>query len=155
MMKSILLVLALPFILISSAVSVSACWCRKEAITTEKEFRRAIAKEVAKSSVVFLGEIIEQKRSQIRIKVERVWKGKIGPEIILTTHNWSDGDVGSIDSCTYDFTAGRRYLIYAEKSRGELVTSQCSRTQPADKADRDIAELDRSRTKKQVTRGKL
>jgi hypothetical protein len=48
----------------------------------------------------------------------------------------------------YPFTAGSRYLIYAEKSRGEVTAHKCSRTQLVNDADRDIAELNRSRTKK-------
>ena len=143
-MKSILfLIPAIIFVLLSFD-SVSACWCRTEVADTEAKFRAAISKAVKKSNAVFVGEILEQTRSQLRVKVEKVWKGKVGEQIILITHDWQDGDLGSIDSCAYPFKVGRKYLIYANKVNGELVTSKCSRTRPANEAERDLNELDRS-----------
>ena len=128
-----------------SVDSVSACWCRREVVDTETKFRAAVSKAVKQSNAVFVGEIIEQNRSQLRVKVERVWKGKVGEQLILITHDWQDGDLGSIDSCAYSFVVGRKYLIYADKVEGELVASKCSRTLPANEAHKDIDELDRSR----------
>ena len=93
---------------------------------------------------MFVGEIMEQTRSRLRVKVEKVWKGDVGDQIILITHNWNDGDAGSLDSCAYPFEVGTKYLIYADKVRDELVASKCSRTRPANEAERDLNELDRS-----------
>lgn len=143
-MKSIrFLVLATIFVLLSFE-SVSACWCDRKPADTEPMFRAAVSEAVKESNAVFVGEIMEQKRSRLRVKVEKVWKGEVGEEIILITHNWNDGDIGAIDSCAYPFEVGTKYLIYTDKVRGELVTSKCSRTRPANEAERDLNELDRS-----------
>ena len=42
--------------------------------------------------------------------------------------------------CGYDFTLGRRYVVYAYKSAksGKLVTSICTRTNPFEKASEDV-----------------
>ena len=146
MRNIVLSVLSVVFVF-SSAEGVSACWCRREALDTEERFRAAVAKEFRIAGAVFIGEVIEQKRSRIKIKVERVWKGEIADEVILITHSWDDGDVGSIDSCAYPFAVGGKYLIYARKSGGELGASKCSRTQLSDKAGRDVSELERLKSK--------
>lgn len=150
-MKSILLIVLAPILILLSVDSVSACWCRREVVDTEKKFRAAVAEAVKESNAVFVGEVIEQNRSQLRVKVEKVWKGKVGEHVILITHDWQDGDVGSIDSCAYSFTVGRKYLIYVDKVKGELVTSKCSRTVPINEAQQDLNELDRSRPSRSFT----
>ena len=148
-MKSIrFLVLATTFVLLSFD-AVSACWCQQEVEDTEAKFRTAVSKAVKESNAVFVGEIMEQTRSRLRVKAEKVWKGEVGDQIFLITHNWDDGDVGSIDSCAYPFKVGTKYLIYADRVKGELVTSKCSRTRPANEAERDLNELDRSGPKGQ------
>lgn len=148
-MKSILLGVLAPILMLLSVESVSACWCQREIEDTEAKFRAAVGEAVKQSNAVFVGEIMEQTRSRLRVKVVKVWKGEVGDQIILITHNWNDGDVGSIDSCAYPFEVGTRYLIYADKVRGELVASKCSRTQPVKEAERDLNELDRAGPKGQ------
>ena len=152
-MKAILLGVLAPILLLLLVDSVSACWCRRDVVDTETKFRAAVSEAVKQSNAVFVGEIVEQNRSQLRVKVEKVWKGKIGEQIILVTHDWQDGDLGSIDSCAYSFIVGRKYLIYADKVNGELVTSKCSRTLPTNEAQQDLHELDRSRPRRSFTRG--
>jgi hypothetical protein len=145
-MKSILLA---PILVLLSVESVSACWCQREVVDTEAKFRVAVSEAVKQSNAVFVGEIIEQNRSQLRVKVEKVWKGEVGDQIILVTRDWQDGDRGSIDSCAYPFKVGTKYLIYADTVKGELVTSKCSRTHPVNEAERDLNELDRAGRKGQ------
>jgi len=138
----VLTILSAVFVLVC-AQSTSACQCRREALDTEERFRVSVSKEFRASDAVFIGEVIKQQRSQIKFKVEQVWKGRLSDNVVITTHNWDDGDVGAIDSCAYPFAVGSKYLIYARKSADELGASKCSRTQLFEKAERDINELER------------
>lgn len=50
--------------------------------------------------------------------------------------------VSTFTSCTYPFTAGRRYLVYAWKtSSNELAAGQCTRTRPLEEAQEDLRYL--------------
>jgi hypothetical protein len=57
-MKSILLGVLTPILLLLSVDSVSACWCRREVVDTETKFRAEVSEAVKQSNAVFVGEII-------------------------------------------------------------------------------------------------
>jgi len=64
----------------------------------------------------------------VRINVEQGFVNAPGPVVTLTM------DFSS--SCTFSFTLGEKYLVYAYSRSGTLTTSSCSRTRPlADAAD--------------------
>jgi hypothetical protein len=99
-----------------------------------------------KTPIVFSGEVlevtrIEQKgrpsflqRRRVRFRVEQTWRGEATPVIEVMTGS-GGGD------CGYNFSRGRRYLVFASLHEGVAVTGICSRTQPLDKAGKDLEYL--------------
>ena len=70
----------------------------------------------------------------VRLRVERSWKGAKCGEVTVVT---------SADSaaCGYDFQVGQSYLVYAERQKGKLNASLCSRTSLTSQAAEDLAAL--------------
>ena len=139
--------LSFALILILSGTA-SACWCRREPLTTDAEINRDIRRSLKNAKIVFSGKVSEKSSAGLKFKVHTVWKGTAGNEFILTSHHYlpptdENGAEHFIWSCAYEFEVGQEYLVYAEVIRGQLEVSKCSRTQYLDKAARDIAELDR------------
>lgn len=69
-----------------------------------------------------------------KFSVEQPYLGVAGTEIEVLTGSGS-GD------CGYRFTIGQRYLVYASRSKTNLITSICMRTKPFIQADEDLAFL--------------
>lgn len=67
------------------------------------------------------------------IKVTKVWKGANQPTVTIATSN---------SMCGYPFEVGKEYLIFANVEDGQLYADSCSRSQPFETAERDIALLD-------------
>lgn len=143
-MKNITLPLVGLLFLLLCSESASACWCRREALDTEKKFKAAVAKELRQSAVVFAGEAVERNRSGLRFRVERVWKGEAADEIVFRHEGESfDGREYFIDSCALLFEVGKKYLVYAYRQGNELFVSKCSRTELFESAQKDVSELNR------------
>lgn len=90
------------------------------------------------SAAVFTGTVLAVTDSgtnrQVRLRVERVWKGtKCGEVTIVTALDEA--------ACGSSFQVGTSYLVYATRQQGKLSTSLCSRTQPASGASEDLAAL--------------
>lgn len=72
----------------------------------------------------------------VEFRVEKWWKGGRGKKVIVET-GMGGGDCGS------DFRVGRRYVIFAHKTRdGWLSTNICSGNMVYGLLDRETAELD-------------
>src|SRR5215510_11978953 len=151
-LKTHILLLVLPALLIVSSPSIAnACQCNRRVPPCE-EFPRA--------SAVFIGRVIdsaEQKTETdskgskrtydvgiIRFEVEEVFKGIESPTVEIRS-----GASGA--DCGYWFTRGERYLVYAYGDHsGNLGTNVCTRTRPLDdKAAEDLQYL-RNRPRKGV-----
>lgn len=65
----------------------------------------------------------------VRLAVEESLKGVQGPQVSL--------DVGN-DTCSYPFTVGEKYLVYAGWENGKLSTDKCKRTRPLSSATADL-----------------
>jgi hypothetical protein len=81
----------------------------------------------------WFGRLFEQRH--VRLKVLRVWKGKVSETITVVTG-------GGGPDCSYEFEIGAAYLVYAYPSRrGGLYATSCSRTRLLGKAEEDMREL--------------
>jgi hypothetical protein len=124
-----------------NALLAHACTC--EDIGTPRE-------EWTKSDDVFLGRVIAIEGTtsfptppngfsysgrRVMLVVEQRWKGAVQDTIVVITAT-------GLGDCGYPFEQGRRYLVYTERGGGEIRTSECTRTRPADNAAADIRELD-------------
>ena len=119
---------AFPIMLSGEAL---ACSCFGPA-TVEKGYARAAA--------VFTGEVISSSAAEIKFKVEKVWKGKVGAEVVL--HDpYAGGSCGSY------FATGQRYVVFASQAKEEntvvLTTDPCSWTTEMSKAAKVIKKLDK------------
>jgi hypothetical protein len=122
-----------------------ACWCARKTLYTEQEFTAAVAEAYRFSSAVFSGEVIEKNRTQIKLKVAKVWKGAVAEEVMLSSEYYvkKNGET-FIEVCAYSsFEIGKSYLIYAGLFENQLQVHECSRTQFLNRAARDIKRLDK------------
>ncbi|CAH1217235.1 hypothetical protein PAECIP111893_04239 [Paenibacillus plantiphilus] len=118
--------------------AVYACTCEEPS---------AIKEELKKKTAIFSGKItsiskprkqsgvLHQVLTEITIKVNEVWKGDLGSEVIVKT-GWSP------EMCGYDgFEVDEEFLVYADSGGGQLVTGRCGPTKRLSYAGGDLAEL--------------
>ena len=92
------------------------------------------------SAAVFSGKVTEVKivdqQKQVTIEVDRVWKGKVGAIVVVTTAVHSA-------TCGFNFTTkgDATYLIYAYETKAGLATNICTRTTTLAAGAADIKEL--------------
>lgn len=95
--------------------------------------------ELSRADAVFGGTVtsierVDQMTLRVTFDVGRIWKGPSAPTLSVTT-------AGDSAACGYQFQPGAEYIVYATGQDGSLVTSLCSRTQPAASASDDLAIL--------------
>ncbi len=150
MKKHILIFCVLTVFIASNAVSVDACWCRKdpEETNTDEKFKKTVSRLVSVSDFVFAGTLVEENNTQLIFKVENVWKGDFKDSITFYfPHNVTDDKEFEyfIDSCQFNFELGKSYLVYANATINGLSVSKCGRTNFLDKSQRDIDELNKQK----------
>jgi hypothetical protein len=103
-----------------------------------KSLKQQVAEARAKSSVIFVGEVVEVMSDpqlfhvKVKFKVERSWKQAKVTVLTIRTGR-GNGD------CGYHFTTGERYVVYAFGSNeSELETNICQRTRSLADAKDDI-----------------
>ena len=85
------------------------------------------SKKLRKAKVVFVGEVVEIGRNDksewatvsVKFKVERYWKGEKEQYVTVV------GAPSAAGACGLPVELGKKYLIYAFKSEGQLETSFC------------------------------
>jgi hypothetical protein len=122
--------LALTFLLsLAGAETVLACSCAPAPPPAEA---------LQQAAAVFTGTVLSVDTSgvssTVRLRVERSWKGAKCGEVTVVT---------SADSaaCGYDFQVGQSYLAYADRQKGKLSVSLCSRTSLTSQAAEDLTAL--------------
>ena len=126
-----------------SASAVYPCQC---------EFWKP-SKKLRKSKVVFVGEAVEigsnDKSSwatvAVKLKVERYWKGVKQQQYITIV-----GAPGAAGRCGLPVEIGEKYLIYAEETEGQLLTSFCSSIE-LERAAADLAVIGEGKKLKSKT----
>lgn len=112
--------------------SVHPCSCRRV---------EAIAKEIGKYPVIFLGEAIEvaevsPDEQKTTFRVVRVWKGEKPSRSKITTSTYPM-------LCGYTFQKGLHYVVFASPRHQVLLTTYCSPTAPAITAAEIVRALDK------------
>ncbi len=103
--------------------------------------------ELANSSAVFSGKVVNLAEPfsgfgpvssadpiKVTFQVDKVWKGSVSQTTTISTAR-------SSASCGYTFEKGGEYIVYAYGTENDLSVSLCSRTQPLDTAQDDLAVL--------------
>ncbi len=135
MNKIIFSIFACAFLFVLSASDVFACTCTP--LPKNITIKRQVKEAYAKSSLVFVGEVVEIVDVSdnffvtVRFRVEKTWSNKeIQKEITVSTGR-NDG------MCGYSFEAGKKYLIYAFGDGNNLETNICTRTSTSE-SNKDI-----------------
>jgi hypothetical protein len=106
--------------ILAPLASAHACSCSWG--STRNALERADAVFLGRP-VAFRPSLLSPMREEVtRFRVERVWKGAVGPEVSIVGEFW--------DSCGAEFPDdGRRYVVFAWRDRiGRLGTGACSGT---------------------------
>ena len=109
-----------------------------------EQARAALAKDFNKALAVFTGEVVELDTFKVKFKVDKIWKGSFGDEIVMRTGTIDGGDgTYSTSSCDYSFGRGGRYLVFAYgDSAAGMQAHACTRTKELKHAEREIGDLD-------------
>ena len=111
---------------------------------TPEQVRAALVEDFNEAFAVFTGEVVERDNFKVKFKVDKIWKGKFGDEIVMRTGAVDNGD-GTItsSSCDYGFHRGEKYLVFAYgDSAADMKAQSCTRTKGESRAGREIKDLD-------------
>jgi hypothetical protein len=134
---------------IAVAVFLSACWALVPAdasactcvssstAPSRSELTRQVLQELSEALAVFVGEPIASNQLALRFRVRSVWKGEVGPELVMSSgaEVTMDGLISS-SSCNFSFRAGETYVVFASgttptrmRARSCTFTSQIEHSQ--------------------------
>jgi hypothetical protein len=98
--------------------------------------REQAERELAYSSAVFAGEVVDFKRGvetiKVSFRVSEVWKGPEQDTLEVSTIRWDGVNCGSA------FEEGQEYLVYAHGKEDSLSNHDCGRTMPLSEASADL-----------------
>jgi hypothetical protein len=104
---------------------------------------KSVTVPLKQSAAVFTGEVLEVKDGgiyiEVRLRVERSWKGVEGNEVSLLADR-------TTESTRYG--VGQKYLVFAGKQDGKLFTGNCSRTKKLEYAQGDLEQLEKTKVKR-------
>jgi hypothetical protein len=100
--------------------------------TTEADRKAAVRQDLEAADVVFVGtaeEVVDTGDTVgRRFRVEQVWKGSPGPEVVLPIIIKSGGN-----SCWYMPNSGRHLVFATKDSSGWFIARSCGSTGPIEK----------------------
>jgi hypothetical protein len=132
-------------LLVVSAINAFACVCAlPEKTVDDAAFEASAKKQFDSAFVVFTGEVSEWQQTELKFKLEKVWKGDIKNEYQMSTGTRKiSEDLWESSSCDYTFQKGEKYLVFAYKTdKGDVQAYDCSLTQKLKNAERTIRFLD-------------
>jgi hypothetical protein len=112
--------------------------------------RAALVKAFNDATAVFSGKVVEAGRLKLKFEVDKVWKGEVGKEFVMSTGaRQYDEETFSTSSCDYNFKPGEEYLVYAypvdpdlHPGSTDLQGRECTRTKLAKSAEQEMKDLD-------------
>jgi hypothetical protein len=60
------------------------------------------------------------------LRVEKVWKGTIGDQVMMQHATVTAKGIIEQSSCNYNFTTGKRYMVFAVVAPAVLATNESS-----------------------------
>ncbi|MEK7725292.1 MAG: hypothetical protein AAB336_13140 [Acidobacteriota bacterium] len=122
-MKRVLFIMLMSLMfLFATAEDSLACSCQ----LSMKPVKQQVKDSYNSSTAIFSGEVTEIVSNDefsitVKFKVTKSWKSKFQSDI--TTKTSKDSSM-----CGYSFEVGKKYFVYANGSKNELSTNNCSRT---------------------------
>lgn len=96
---------------------------------------KSVAASVESSAAVFSGRVSKIYGTRVTFAVDRSWKGRNEPELIVYT-------AAESMQCGYPFENGDNYLVYAySEGDDRLGTNSCTRTRKLTDAQEDLDAL--------------
>jgi hypothetical protein len=144
-LKHFKLFLAAAAFLLVAHGAAEACGCIfTDAKPTPEQLRAALVKDYNGAVAVFTGRVVALDTFKVRFKLDKVWKGGLGDELVMKTGAKDNGDgTYTTTSCDFDFAPGGEYLVFAYgESVEEMLAQQCTRTRLMKEAARDVKDLD-------------
>jgi hypothetical protein len=143
-MKQVVIVFLMFMAVLLSTKGAVACSCLRPPINTEENLRTAVATSFREANAVFSGEVIEMDGLIVKFKVEKAWEGNVKDEVSIATGAVKSEDGFLLSStCDYKFELGKKYLVFANGSKGKLKASKCSWTGILGERERFTNELER------------
>ena len=111
---------------------------------TPEQARAALVRDFNGAFAVFTGEAVGLDNFKVKFKVDKIWKGSFGDEIVMGTGAVDNGDgTFTSTSCDYQFKRGEKYLVFAYgDSAADMKATSCTRTQGESHAGQEIEDLD-------------
>jgi hypothetical protein len=145
MKKLVFNLLFMTVVLFAAVSSATACDCflSVNGLTDEKA-KTLVKKQFDQSLAVFTGEVIEINTFKVKFKVEKVWKGAIGDEIVMSTGTKDLGDGKTRhSSCDFNFEKGKKYIVFGVgKDYEEMQAFECSLTNLIERGAQQVERLD-------------
>ena len=152
MKRFALVSLAVLTFMISFSEDAFGCECVPAPLEkpSREEARTALVKDFNGAAAIFSGKVVEANNLKLRFEVDRVWKGHVGKQFVMSTgtKEYENGKY-SFSGCDYNFKIGEEYLVYAypvdpDRHLGstELQARQCTRTRLLKDAEPETRELE-------------
>lgn len=105
---------------------------------------KSVKGALKQSAAVFSGEVLQIESGgnylEVRLRVERSWKGVSTEEVAVLTDS-------TVESPHY--RVGDKYLVFAGIRDGKLFTGTCSRTKKLEYAQEDLQQLEEDKSRKE------
>jgi hypothetical protein len=124
-------IVALGVLILAAAGVAEACKC-----AAPPPPKDALAGADAVFTAKCIAVSVKDGKKTCTFEVDRVWKGEVGPKVVITTAEHSA-------TCGYGFSTegDATYFIYAYGKKGALSTHTCSRTRALASAKDDLKDL--------------
>src|SRR5918993_2782538 len=110
--------------------SVDACVCVGYSDVSGERQKRELQSEFDSARAVFVGELVAMNSLMLRFRVQSVWKGDVGVEVVMSSGSRASSDgLMTSSSCDAGFSFGSAYLVFAEGETPETMKAHaCSST---------------------------
>jgi hypothetical protein len=96
------------------------------------------------AAAVFAATVVEKQGRDARLQVNEVYKGKVGPFIVVES--------GSRSACRYPFQQGRKYLLFKAPDEQGRIAAPGACTDPTTDLDADAAMVEALAKRTRVAR---
>ena len=113
-------------------------------VDSPRSFEQRIQDEFKKAAAVFTAEVRMITASSVVLRVDRVWKGTLGVEVVMSS-GFTDNNDGTMTTRgeAFSFVRGEKYLVFADgKTTDSLSASICRPNGSLAESQRTVAVLD-------------
>src|SRR6187455_2868327 len=111
---------------------------------TRAQLKADVAAELKEAVAVFTGTVTALDQFTVRMRVDRIWKGRVGRTVDFSTGTRKTaGSLLSSNSEDYSFTPGVKYVVFAMgRSLRDMQAYSCRNTGPLKDAADTLTFLD-------------